>query len=346
MTSRAIQISHLRAFVAVAQTGSFTRAAEVLGYTEPAVHLQMSALRRLLGGALVERGRGQMRLTQRGEQLLPFAERVVAEINAMVDQAKAIMAADECRLTAGIGRASASHVFPAIAGMFRQRHPEIDLDIRVIPFTDLPQRLLDGEVDVAFCGGLGNQVWRRADQANGIVSVPWSRSPFVLCGTRDSVARLTRRETTRVTVYLAQYAMAWRPLILRVFEAQGYDVQVEEAHDLAASMTAASLSGLAFVHLYAARHELALGRLVEFNPGVALPREIIYVAHKRPVTNPYVVTFIEFLRSVKHLPSIREILCPDDVAAAPVSGSRSSSAGTEMLTRESRGREMAPLTRS
>jgi len=68
----------LRHFLAVAKTGSVTRAAEVVGRTQSAVSMQIRRLEEVLGGAVFERLPRGVALTQMGRELLPYAERIHA----------------------------------------------------------------------------------------------------------------------------------------------------------------------------------------------------------------------------------------------------------------------------
>src|SRR5687768_12973374 len=78
-----LQLTQLRAFVAVTRLGSLTRAAEELGYTEPAVHLQLAALGKSVGGRLLERAHRRMELTSLGEALLPHAEAALRAVQEL-----------------------------------------------------------------------------------------------------------------------------------------------------------------------------------------------------------------------------------------------------------------------
>src|SRR5690348_7548078 len=81
---RGLELRHLIALQAVAQTGSFGRAADDLGYTQSAVSQQIATLEGLVGERLLERSRGQalVELTEAGQLLLRHAEAVVARLEA------------------------------------------------------------------------------------------------------------------------------------------------------------------------------------------------------------------------------------------------------------------------
>ena len=79
----------LRTFVAVAETGNFTKAAERAGRTQSAVSMQMKKLEETVGGTLFERGSRGVALTRRGGELIVNARRIVS----LLDETAAAMTA-------------------------------------------------------------------------------------------------------------------------------------------------------------------------------------------------------------------------------------------------------------
>ena len=73
-----MEIGQLEAFDRAARDGNFTRAAESLGLTQPAVSTRITTLEAELGGALFERRGRELRLTSLGVQFLPYAQRMLA----------------------------------------------------------------------------------------------------------------------------------------------------------------------------------------------------------------------------------------------------------------------------
>jgi DNA-binding transcriptional LysR family regulator len=121
-----LEVRQLRVFLAVARSASFSRAARLLGLTQPAVTAQVKRLERHFGLALFERTTRMVRLTEAGRRLLPLAERVVVDM-AEVDRAMA-----------GGGRAAfrfgaEAPALTRIVGRLRQIFPAMDVDVVVEP---------------------------------------------------------------------------------------------------------------------------------------------------------------------------------------------------------------------
>ncbi|WP_052851901.1 LysR family transcriptional regulator [Streptomyces avicenniae] len=141
----------LRYFVAVAEELHFTRAAERLYVSQPALSKQIRALERQLGAPLLVRGRGPVRLTPVGAALLPHARRVLAAGEAAwsaVETAKA-----EQRATLVIGMSTSpgrSGLLPAVRSRFTAGFPEAELRLRQVGWEDPTAGLADGSSDLAF----------------------------------------------------------------------------------------------------------------------------------------------------------------------------------------------------
>lgn len=141
----------LRYFVAVAEELHFTRAAERLFVSQPALSKQIRALEKQLGAALFERDRTRVALTPAGTALLPYARRVLADWEegwAAVERAKA---AQRATLVVGMSTSPGrGGLLPAVRSRFTAAHPEAELRLRQVGWADPTAGLADGGSDVAF----------------------------------------------------------------------------------------------------------------------------------------------------------------------------------------------------
>ncbi|MGX1132888.1 DNA-binding transcriptional LysR family regulator [Streptomyces glaucescens] len=141
----------LRYFLTVAEELHFTRAAERLYVSQPALSKQIRALERQLGVALFRRDRHSVALTPAGEALLPHARRV---LDAWEEGAEAVARARAAqRTTLVIGMSTSpgrGGLLPAIRSRFTAAHPEAAVRLRQIVWDDPTAGLADGTADVAF----------------------------------------------------------------------------------------------------------------------------------------------------------------------------------------------------
>ncbi|MFJ3695276.1 LysR substrate-binding domain-containing protein [Streptomyces sp. NPDC090052] len=140
----------LRYFAAVAEELNFTRAAERLFISQPALSKQIRMLEKQLGADLFHRDRRSTRLTAVEETLLPHAREVLAgwqAAEAAVEEAKA---AERCTLVIGMSTSPGRGLLPALRTRLISRHPEARPVLRQVNWADPSAGLADGASDVAF----------------------------------------------------------------------------------------------------------------------------------------------------------------------------------------------------
>ncbi|CAM5686292.1 HTH lysR-type domain-containing protein OS=Streptomyces aurantiogriseus OX=66870 GN=GCM10010251_18350 PE=3 SV=1 [Streptomyces aurantiogriseus] len=146
-----VHIRDLRYFATVAEELHFTRAAERLYVSQPALSKQIRALERQLGVELFRRDRHGVALTAAGSALLPHARRMLdtwAEGAAAVEQARAT---ERGTLVVGMStRPGRGGLLPAIRSRFTAAHPHTVVRLRQVNWEDPTAGLAGGDADVAF----------------------------------------------------------------------------------------------------------------------------------------------------------------------------------------------------
>jgi DNA-binding transcriptional LysR family regulator len=146
-----VQIHQLAYAVAVAEERSFTRAAERLHLAQPSLSRQVRLLERELGISLFNRGPGQgpVTLTPDGSALLPFMQRVLADVEATGAEARALSGMVRGRLAMGATPSLITSVLAPALVAFHTRHPGIDLSVVEGGSHQLVPQVAAGEVDLA-----------------------------------------------------------------------------------------------------------------------------------------------------------------------------------------------------
>ncbi|MCD9873692.1 LysR family transcriptional regulator [Streptomyces guryensis] len=146
-----VHVRDLRYFVTVAEELHFTRAAERLYVSQPALSKQIRALERQLGVELLRRDRHGVELTAAGSALLPHARRVLeawAQGASVMAETRA-----EQRGTLVVGMSNSpgrGGLLPAIRSRFTAAHPEAAVRLRQVSWDDPTAGLADGDTDMAF----------------------------------------------------------------------------------------------------------------------------------------------------------------------------------------------------
>jgi DNA-binding transcriptional LysR family regulator len=148
-----LELRHLIAIKAVAEEGSFGRAAKRLGYTQSAVSQQIAVLERIVGQRLVYRPGGPkpISLTEAGQLLLTHADGITARLRAAQADLSALSAGDAGPLRIGTYQSVGARVLPTLLRSFRGEWPKIDVSL--VESTDDRELLAlieSGEVDLSF----------------------------------------------------------------------------------------------------------------------------------------------------------------------------------------------------
>ncbi|HEY0974073.1 MAG TPA: LysR family transcriptional regulator [Solimonas sp.] len=138
----------LAAFVEVAETGSFTQAAERLHLSQPAISKRITALEDQVGQSLFDRVGRTVTLTDAGRTLLPYARKTLQDIE---DARRALSQLDGSvsgRLSIGTSHHIGLHRLPPVLGQFTREYPQVDLDIHFMDSEIACQAVLAGKLEL------------------------------------------------------------------------------------------------------------------------------------------------------------------------------------------------------
>jgi DNA-binding transcriptional LysR family regulator len=145
-----VELRHLHYFVVVAEELHFRRAAERLHIAQPSVSQQVRRLEDELGVRLFERNRRGVTLTPAGAVLLDEARVTLAQAARAADRARAAGAGERGLLRVNLTRSLTGGLAGAIVDSFRERYPEVQLELDVGQTSIHAEQLRRGAIDVAF----------------------------------------------------------------------------------------------------------------------------------------------------------------------------------------------------
>ncbi|ERS82416.1 LysR family transcriptional regulator [Halomonas sp. PBN3] len=139
----------LQAFLAVAESGSFSRAAEQLHLTQPAVSKRIAALENQIDARLFDRIGRRVGLTEAGRVLLPRARQILV----MVDDSRRALSNLEGSVAGSLTLATSHHIglhrLPPLLRRYTREHPEVRLDLHFLDSEEAYQGVLDGALEMA-----------------------------------------------------------------------------------------------------------------------------------------------------------------------------------------------------
>lgn len=134
----------------VVRLGSFTKAAEALGYTQPAMSQMIASLEKELGIAILARSRRGVRLTVEGERLFPSIESAVAQYLSMQEVARGLRGLEDGVIRIGTLSSISCHWLPPLIRGFQAAHPRVRFILHQGDNTTIPEWVRTGEADFGF----------------------------------------------------------------------------------------------------------------------------------------------------------------------------------------------------
>lgn len=164
-----MELRQLRYFVAVAETGNISRAAQKLFLTQPALSRQIKALEDELGQCLIERSAHSIRLTAAGEVMLREARELLTRADELLERVHT--AGKGVRLRVGYAPSLASGLLSEAVESFSQKHPNARIELFDLSSQELLAGLENETLDVALT--IGQERNRRGLKWTRLVRTPW-----------------------------------------------------------------------------------------------------------------------------------------------------------------------------
>jgi DNA-binding transcriptional LysR family regulator len=256
-----MEIRQLRAFTAIAETGTFTAGAQRVHVTQAAVSMQIRQLETELGAPLFVRAPRRVILTEAGESLLERARRILREHDVAVAEIAELAGAERGRLRVGSASAMVSaDPLPQILKELRERHPRAEVTIVSGTSEALVRHILAGELDMAFVS--------LPVEARGIQTEGLSRDELVAIASPRH--RLAKQKVISVfalageKLILGERGGNTRRLIDELFAEAGVQpvVAMELSRLSAIKRMVEEDMGVGIIPLRSVREEIAEGRLV------------------------------------------------------------------------------------
>nr|WP_246070768.1 LysR family transcriptional regulator [Paenibacillus kobensis] len=283
-------------FYHTAQTGNFTKAAEVLHITQPSVSYAIKQLEEALGIKLFHRQSKGVTLTEEGKALFQYVEQSFAMLEAGEDKLRAIKRLEAGELRIGASDSMFKHLLKPHLHTFMSRHPNVHLRLSHGKTSDIVRRLQEGQID---CGLVHLPVDEERLEIQPLIHV----QPVFVAG--ESYRRLsdcgplTAEELRAHPMLLLSSGSSTRIGIDQWFAAQGVTVDADiELGSVGLIIEFAELGfGIACVAREFIQQELREGTLFEIPTTMPIPRRTIALAtlHGMPPS----LTAAEFVSVLK-----------------------------------------------
>jgi len=206
-----LNIAQLRAFVMVVEQGTFSGAARVMRVSQPAVTMQVQSLEADIGATLLDRGYRKIDLTEAGRTLLPFATRVLSEIEEARDAIAGMSGLVTGRLELAASTTPGQYILPRLLGAFLKQNPEVGVSIKIHDTADVVEAVEEGRAHLGVTGA----------------QIKGSKASFEQLGTDDIVMICAPDHALAQAKKLSVSDVVQEPFILRE-EGSGTRIVVED----------------------------------------------------------------------------------------------------------------------
>jgi DNA-binding transcriptional LysR family regulator len=290
---RRLTLRQFRVFDAVARHLSFSRAAEELHLSQPAVSMQVKGLEDIVGLPLTEQLGKKIFLTEAGREVLHASQAITARLNDLQHNLAQLRSIDTGRLNIA-STSTVNAVATDILARFRGRHPGVSIHLDVSNRAEALDQLVGNRIDLAIMGqvpdGLGLEATRFMDNPLVVIAAP--DHPLA------RKKRISVRELASESFLVREAGSGTRGAMERFFAARGLEIRssMEMSSNEAIKQAVQAGLGLGILSLQTLEMELALKRLTVLKvEGFPIMRHwyIVHRADKR--LSPVAQAFKDFV---------------------------------------------------
>ena len=288
-----VTLRQLKVFESVARHLSFSRAAEELHLTQPAVSMQVKQLEEQAGLPLTEMVGKKVYLTEAGEEVARHARRIAQQLREADEALDALKGVRGGRLSIGV-ISTAKYFAPRLLAEFRRRHPGIELNLGVHNRETVVRQLADNEIDLAIMG--------QPPQEFTTIAEAFADHPLVIVAPPDHAlagrGRVTPAELAEETFLIREPGSGTRATMERFFADAGivprHNLEMVGNETIKQAVMAGL--GLAFISAHTVSLECEVGRLVRLPvTGTPVIRRWFVVHRAEKELLPVAETFRAFL---------------------------------------------------
>ena len=276
-----MELRNLITFVRIAEVKNFSKSAQLLGYSQSAVTMQIKQLEQELGRQLFERIGKQVKLTQAGERLLPYA----LEILNTAQKAQSMVRENEQitgHLRIGTCESYVIGVLPQVLTAFQQQCPNVEVQVQTGLTTDLFQRLRQNDIDLLFF------LDRKLYFPEWIKVFERPEHSFFVASAKSKLAAETRISTERLLqepLFLTEKGISYRYAMEQKMAEQGFTLHpfLEIGNTDVITQFVLQNKGISFLPNYVVSPYIQNGILVKLDtecPEITMWSQLVYHRNK------------------------------------------------------------------
>ncbi len=293
-----MNLDHLKSYIEVIRTGSFSEVAKRLSISQPAVSFQIQKLEQDLGVRLIDRRQKKLTLTEPGKRLMQFAEVVQAEYTSLLADMEQLREEVVGNLVVSASTIPGDFMLPPILSEFKKIHPTVQIQVVISDSGKVIENVENGTYDVGFCGIAPEdpEIETVKMGTDEIVLIVFPDHPFA---GRKSVSFM---EIVEEPLIVREESSGTQKSVNELMKQAGYDLSLcKTALTLGTTQAVVSAveaqSGIAFVSSYAIQKSLSLGLVKTVGIGnLTLKRDFYCIYRKERMASRLLEEFVSYIR--------------------------------------------------
>lgn len=287
-------LKQLEVFVAIAETGSFSKGGEKSGITQSTASQHILGLEEELGIRLFDRSRGGALLTEAGKLFLNRAGKILSDCEGSRSAIRRFLGMEDVTLRVGASDYPGTWMIPAVLGEFQKEHPKVRLDIQQGNSRSVLRQLVDEDVELCFVGGRFEDE-RILFEPLGEDSLVCAVSPDMIAGSKGS---LTQTQLCKVPLIVREDGSGTQKAVHEALAGTWINrdsLTIVARLGCSEAIRRALLNGAgyAFISERAIPEELASGRLTAVRiPGVRITRKFYAARREGRELSPAAAAFL------------------------------------------------------
>ncbi len=299
-----LNFHQLYIFYTVAGHHSFSRAAEALDISQPAVSIQIQELEKALGVTLFHRRSKGLRITEVGESVYTYAQQIFSLSNKLLETVQEIQDLKTGHLTLGASTTPGEFVLPLAVGQFRLVYPGIQVQMVIANTHAIIQRILTRELDLGMVGS------RPSEHSDDLSIFDYVTDEIVLVAAPThpaaSIHPLSPHEVIDQGLIARELGSATRNAAEEHFISLGVlpQIVIELGSNQAVKQAAAAGGGIGVISRLGIAAEIKAGMLTVLDvEGWNCQRPLTLIYLKDRYLSPLQRAFLQFLETERPLPS-------------------------------------------
>lgn len=296
-----MELRQLEAFAYVVETGSFSRAAELLHVSQPTISAHVTALEQELGLTLIARTTREAGPTEAGRLLFEYAGQMLSLRRQATEALRRFATELSGTVSVAASTIPGRYFLPRLLGAFQKRHPDVKFDLRMTDSAGAVQQVTDREAEIGFCGTppVGGKCIAREFADDRLVIVAPETAKFLAYRKEGTSLRRMAREPFVVR----ESGSGTRRETERFLRAMGVDpagihVAAEAVSNEEVERLVAEGKGIAVLSKSAV--EGHGGLLTVDPPTVKIRRKLYILRRKNSVLSPSAQVFYRFAENFYH----------------------------------------------